>query len=149
MSLEIKNISRASLFFLGIALYWAEGHKRPLMRAGREISWHPISLTNSDPKLVKIFLKFLKNICGIPKNRVRASLRLFKHMDEKESIRYWVKEIGIPEENFEKTYYGISKSSMGRRPFNRLPYGVIQIRISDTRIFHKIMGWIEGIKALV
>lgn len=143
---EIKGLSRDQLFILGVALYWAEGHKRPLVRDGREISWHPISLTNSDPYLVRIFIKFLKEIGGIPIERVKANLRIFQHLNGEEMLRFWVKETGIPPENFSKTYLGISKSSMGKRPFNRLPYGVIQIRISDTNLFHKIMGWIAGVK---
>ena len=36
---------------------------------------------------------------------------------------------------------------MGKRPFNRLPFGVIQVRISNTNLFHKIMGWIEGVRS--
>ncbi|HEY5220845.1 MAG TPA: hypothetical protein VIJ29_01695 [Candidatus Paceibacterota bacterium] len=54
--------------------------------------------------------------------------------------------IGIPKDNFTKTHVGLSRSSMGKRPFDRLPHGVIQIRINSTDLFYKVMGWIEGIK---
>ena len=51
--------------------------------------------------------------------------------------------------NFHKTYYGVSKSSLGKRPFNQLPHGVIQIVVADTILFHRIMGYIEGIKEIM
>jgi len=144
---EIKSISPRDLLMLGLSLYWAEGYKRPIVRNGREVTYHPVSITNSDPKLVKAFLVFLRGVCGAPVSKIRADVRIFQHLNEDMVLRYWSKELGIPRENFRRTYVGTSRSSMGKRPFNRLPYGVIQIRISDTNLFHKIMGWIEGLKA--
>ncbi len=148
-TLEIKDISSKDLFFIGLALYWAEGYKQPIRKNGREVTYHPISLTNSDPNLIKIFLRFLREFCKVPEEKIKIGLRIFKHLNEKEVISFWTKITGIPEKNFQKTYLGISKSSMGKRPYNRLPYGIIQIRINDTNLFHKIMGWIEGIKNFV
>lgn len=143
---EINKISKENLFFIGLALYWAEGYKRSIIKGGREVTYHPISLTNPDVKLVKIFLEFLQKICNVPIEKIKANIRIFKHLNEQEVLNYWIKETGIPKENFTKTYLGISKSSMGKRPFNRLPFGVIQIRIGDTKLFHRIIGWIDGLK---
>ncbi|MDO8466740.1 MAG: helix-turn-helix domain-containing protein [bacterium] len=143
---EIANISIQNLFFIGLALYWAEGYKRPIVRGGREVTYHPISLTNADPVLINVFLAFIKKICKVPVEKIKANLRIFQHMNAEATLKYWVKTTGIPRENFNKTYLGISKSSMGKRPFNRLPYGVLQVRISDTKLFHRIIGWIDGVK---
>ena len=145
-ALEIENFSKKELILLGAALYWAEGYKRPIIRHGREVTYHKVSLTNSDPYLVKCFLRFLRELCCVPEGKIKASIRIFEHHNENELQRYWQKETGIKNENFGKVYNGISKSSMGKRPFNRLPYGVIQIVVADTNLFHKIMGYIEGIK---
>ena len=60
-------------------------------------------------------------------------------------LHIWQKITGLPEKNFGKIYYGISKSSQGKRPFTRLPYGTILIRVNSTNLFHRIMGWIEGL----
>lgn len=143
---EIGNISENDLFFIGLALYWAEGYKRVILKNGVEKTYHPVSMTNSDPELVKVFIRFLKISCKVDPLKIKANLRIFRHLNEKNILDFWVKETGIPESNFDKTYLGISKSSMGKRPFNRLPFGVIQIRINDTQLFHRIMGWIEGLK---
>lgn len=146
---EVDKISKNDLLLLGIALYWAEGYKRVIVRNGRELTHHPVSLTNSDPALVKLFLRFLRECCGVPQGKIKAGIRIFQHQNGDHLLNYWRKETGILPQNFGKIYYGISKSSMHRRSFNRLPYGVIQITVADTQLFHRIMGHIEGIKKFV
>jgi len=143
---EIKNISHQNLLFIGISLYWAEGYKRPIIKNSREATYHPVSLTNSDPELIKIYLRFLREICGVPEGRIKADIRIFEHQNEDYLLNFWSKITGIKKEKFGKVYYGISKSSLNKRPFNRLQYGTIQVRVNDTKLFHRIMGWIEGIK---
>ncbi len=143
---RIGKLSKKELLLLGAALYWAEGYKKPIVRNGKERSYHKISFSNSDPVMVKVFIKFLNESLQIPKGKIKASVRIFEHINEKEALGYWQKSTGLPAENFQKFYYGISKSSMGKRPFNRLPYGTIQIIVGDTKNFHRMMGWIEGIK---
>lgn len=148
-SKEIKSVVGKNLFFLGVALYWAEGHKRPLARNGRVITSHAVSLTNSDPYLAKTFLRFLREICRVPEEKIRADIRIYEHQNERHLLDYWSGATKIRKENFGKIYYGVSKSSAGKRPYNRLPYGTIQIRVNDTNLFNRIMGWIEGIGKFV
>ncbi|HUC31727.1 MAG TPA: hypothetical protein VMR99_03565 [Candidatus Paceibacterota bacterium] len=143
---NIKHLSDRELMILAAALYWAEGYKRPRKVHGRQITWHDVSLTNADPKLVKAFLKCMVRLCGVEITQIRVSLRIFKHINAREAVEYWSKQLEIPKNNFTKTYLGISKSSMGKRPYNRLPYGIVQIRINNGDLFYKIMGWIEGLK---
>lgn len=143
---EIKNLLAHDIFLIGITLYWAEGYKRPTFKNGRELPSHPISLTNADPLLVQMFLRFIREICKVPEEKITADLRIFKHINENEAVMYWSKETRIPPVRFAKVHIFVSQSSKGKKPFNRLPFGVIQIRINDTHLFHKIMGWIEGLK---
>lgn len=146
---EIKPLSQGDLLVMGAALYWAEGYKRLMRRNGKEVTHHALSLTNSDPYLIKAFLLFLRRICKVPEEKIKANLRIYEHQNDHFLQDYWQKETGILPQNFQRIYTGVSRSSMGRRPFNRLPYGVIQIRVADTNLFHRIMGYIEGLKKLV
>lgn len=141
----VKNISQNDLFFLGVALYWAEGYKRVKKVRGREVTSHPVSLTNSDPNLIKIFLRFLREICLVQEGAIKADIRIFEHQNENTLLNFWSDITDIPTYRFGKTYYGVSKSSLGKRPFNILPFGTIQIRVNNTNLFHMIMGWIEGV----
>ena len=106
-----------------------------------------ISFSNTDPVMIKLFLHFLSDILEIPREKIKAVLHIFKHINEQVALRYWREVTNLPKENFYKVQYAISKSSLGKRPYNRLPYGTIQIRVGDTKNFHRIMGSIEGIKS--
>ncbi|OJI06402.1 hypothetical protein BK004_03595 [bacterium CG10_46_32] len=143
---EIKKISKQELLLIGAALYWGEGHKKLITKGGRERTYHSISFSNTDPIMIQVFIQFLKTNLGIPVDKMRVGVRIFQHINEQHALDYWKHITGIPSQNFQKVYYGVSKSSEGKRPFNRLPYGTIQIRVGDTKSFQKIMGWINGIK---
>lgn len=145
---ELQIINTRELWLIGVALYWAEGYKRPVVRNGKIRTHHPVSLANSDPQLVKIFLKFLRKICKVPDKKIHAEIRIFEHMNQNQILNFWQKITGLTKNNFSKVYYGISKSSQGKKPFNRLPYGTISIRVNNTDLFHKIMGWIDGLSKL-
>ncbi len=144
-SQEIKKLSKYDLKLLGVALYWAEGYKRVQIINGRSRTHHPVALSNSDPQLVAIYLRFLREVCGIEDKNIYAEIRIFEHMNRINIFRFWRHLTKLPIKNFRKVYYGISKSSQGKRPFNRLPYGTISIRTNNTHLFHTIMGWIAGV----
>ncbi len=145
---DIKKVSKKELLILGACLYWAEGYKRPIIKNGKTRSYHPVSLSNSDPQLVAVFMKFLREICQVEENRIFAGLRIYQHHNSDQLLQFWSKLTKIPTERFHKFYYGVSKSSLGKRPFNILPYGTIQIRVNSTSLYHKIMGWIEALSKI-
>lgn len=145
---EIGVLSKNELLILGAGLYWGEGYKRAIVKNGKERSYHPVSLSNSDPKLVVVFLKFLREVCKVDESKIHAGLRIYEHQNSEHLLSYWSTLTKIPKERFEKFYYGVSKSSLGKRPFNILPYGTIQVRINNTELYHKIMGWIQGLSKI-
>ena len=79
-------------------------------------------------------------------DHIRADLRIFEHQNEAHLIDYWSKISALPYSNFGKVYRGVSISSQRKKPFNTLPYGTIQIRVTRSALFHRIMGWIEGLQ---
>ncbi len=143
---RIGKITKSDLLLIGAVLYWAEGYKRLKMVRGREVTAHAVSLTNSDPEIVGAFILFLKQILEIPPERIFIAMRLFEHLEEEKAISYWMKVTGLSRLQFTKPTYPVSLSSRGKRPFNRLPYGTVQVIVSDTQIFYRIIGFIEGIK---
>lgn len=138
-SSSIKELTHEELKLIGCSLYWAEGYKRQELGC-------TVSLANSDPKLVAVFMKFLRQVCKVSNSRFRAQLFLYDNIKEEEAKDFWTEVTDIPKTQFQKTQTETSISSKRDRPHNRLPYGTIQIRVSDTDLFHKIMGWTKGIK---
>ena len=104
------------LFLLGIGLYWGEGFKR-----GRQLG-----IVNSDFNLLNIWINWHKTY--IPNINYYGSISAHLDVDEDEAITYWSK-LGIEKSNI-KLYRAIPKSSKGKRPKNRLPFGTLQIRTS-------------------
>lgn len=143
---EIRSLSTNDLLLAGTILYWAEGYKRLKVKNGREITSHVVGLTNSDPTIVSTFVTFLKRILKVPPEKIVIETRLFKHIDEGQAIEYWMGVTGLNKTQFRRPRYDISVASKGIRPINRLPYGTVQVIVSDTKLFYKIMGYIDGIK---
>src|SRR3972149_11 len=54
-SSEIKNINKENLMLIGTILYWAEGSKQKEHNPSKEVIF-----TNSDPKMIRIYLRWLK-----------------------------------------------------------------------------------------
>ncbi|KKS25412.1 MAG: hypothetical protein A2606_00685 [Candidatus Yanofskybacteria bacterium RIFOXYD1_FULL_42_10] len=141
----IKNLSKRDLLIIGAALYWAEGYKKPVIRNGKTITSHIVSLTNSDPDLVCMFIRFLKEICEVPNEKINVWVRYFEHQDPAYLLSFWQKRCNIPYSNFQKTLQTVSISSQRKKSYNSLPFGVVQISVNNTNLYHKIMGLIAGV----
>jgi len=131
---EIKKLSNRDLFLIGITLYWAEG---------RKASGGVVQFSNSDPRTIKIMIKFFMEVCGVSPTKFRGYIHIHPHLDAKKAERYWSLVSGIPLNQFYKTYRKQNKSSKNKK--NSLPFGTFDINICDTNLFLKIKGWINGI----
>ena len=106
---------------------------------------HPVSMTNSDPYLIKIFLRFLREVCKVPEEKISANIRIYEHQNANYLLDFWSKTTGIAPSKLQIFYYKTNNSSQDKGDFYTLPYGTIQIRVNNTELYHKIMGWIEGL----
>lgn len=143
---EIGTLSHRELLLVGAALYWGEGYKKLKVKNGKKRTSHVISMTNSDPAMIRLFIRFLKEVMDVPEDKIYICMRLYPHINESDSRRYWKKITGLNDDNFRKTTFLVSRSSKGKRPYNRLPHGTLQVIVNSTKKFHRLIGWIEGIK---
>ncbi len=135
----VGKLSDRELMLLGAALYWGEGYKN----FGEKVYKH-LAFGNSEPLMIKVFLKFMKKILGIEKNRVKAQVMIYAGMNPQNAIKYWQLLTLIPKENF-RTQLAASRSSQSKRPFNFLPFGTLQLRVYPRQEFFKVKGFIDGI----
>ncbi len=142
----IHALDTYDLLLVGAALYWAEGYKRPKVVDGKPRTHHTVRFVNSDSGMVAIFMRFLRENLGIPEYKIRISMRLYPHINERAARLFWSRIANVKEDRFFKTTYLVSGASKGKRPFNRLPWGTLQIEVCDTERFHYLMGLIEGVK---
>lgn len=138
---HVQNINDRDLMLIGASLYWAEGQKTFNAKQGE----YPfIRFSNSDPQMVILFLKFLKKILAIPKNKIRGEIYIQPNLSPHDSFTYWHSITGISKDNL-KVYKALSQASKGKRPKNLLPYGTIHIRVKGRLQYFKIKGLIDGI----
>ncbi|MDP2926633.1 MAG: hypothetical protein Q8N65_00620 [bacterium] len=135
-SKEIKNLSPKDLKLIGIALYWAEGTKR---------NRNQLRFANSDPMAIKVIMKFFRNICKIPDEKIKAKIHTYPDMDYQKALDFWSETTNLPKTNFYPPQIQISKASKGKRARNTLPYGTLHITAGNTELASKMKGWIQGI----
>jgi transposase len=114
----------------GIMLYWAEGAK----------NGSGINFSNSDPKMIRLFLVFLRRICGINNNRLRVHLYAYSNQNLDKIKNYWQKMTNISLNQFNKPYVRKNNSNKSGR---KLPYGLVQIRYNDKKLLETINFWIN------
>lgn len=109
---EIAPISNSDLFILGVALYWAEGAKEKNYGRGQGIIF-----SNSDPKMVVLFLKWLREIVKIGQERIKFDIYVQEsYKDRVEEIKsYWSHVTGLAGNLFERVYSIIRKAIPTRR----------------------------------
>ena len=135
---DYDSISQRELKLIGIILYLGEGGKTER---------GSVRVANSDPQVIKIMMRFFREICKVQEDRFRGHIHTFSHVDIKKTEKYWSSVTKIPQKQFYKTYTKPSASSLQKR--NKLPFGTFDIYINDTNLFLTITGWIERIKELI
>lgn len=143
---KIPTLTKRDMLIIGTVLYWAEGYKRLQVRDGKERMGHSISFVNSDPAMIKAFLRFLNEILQVSRNEIHLTMRLYPHINEESARRYWMNITKLPSSCFQRTTNMVSIASKGKRPHNRLPYGTLQVAVYDTAKFHHLLGLIEGVQ---
>lgn len=124
------NNHQQRLKLAGVMIYWGEGTK----------SGNSVVLSNSDPNLVKIFLKFLREICEVSNKRLRVVLHYYQYQKEDKLIKYWAKATKIPVGQFCKSFLHDKTGGSYKRVSK---FGTISLRYSDKELLKIINLWIK------
>ena len=128
--LEFSKLKNKNLFVAGVMLYWAEGDNSEKSRVVR--------LTNTDPRMIKLFINFTERVCRVHKNNIKITLILYPDLNENICKNYWSSFLNIPLEQFYKTQF-----INGRHPTKRLVNGICMIKIGGSGLKEKIITWIN------
>lgn len=140
---EIGKINKRDLWLIGITLYWAEGSKQKEHNVSQVVKF-----SNSDPRAIKVFLKWLREICGIPKKDVHFRISLHRNSENKlKKVKInWSKVTGFPLDCFQKIDWKKNKINTKRRNVGQNYFGLLNVYVRKSTNFNrKIDGWIEGI----
>jgi transposase-like protein len=137
-SRDIAKISKHELRLMGLCLYWGEGGKTNQGVA---------RISNSDPKIISIMMRFFREICSVEESKFRGHIHTYSHLNAQLAEEYWSSISKIPKRQFYKTYIKKSVGSQGKR--DKLPYGTFDIYVCNTKLYLQIMGQIEKIKTIL
>jgi hypothetical protein len=116
-------------------LYWAEGDKcRGAVR-----------LANSDPELLRLFARFLRECYSAPDERIRATCNLFAdHLPRQRAIeQFWLETLDLPRSCLCPSVVNVYSKYSQKKRRNKLPYGTCKLVYNDTATVQAIYGAIQ------
>ena len=130
-----KNLSEDEkvLFFLAIGLFLGEGHKN-----GNPTR---VALGNTDPLIIRVFLKFLRDICGVEQNKIRCEINIYDDVDLNVALEYWSRVVELPLSHFSKPIVRQARKGNYKR-FSQ--YGTLTVGVNNARLVSIILGWCEN-----
>jgi len=127
---KFPNFINNPLFVTGLNLYWGEGDSK--------LENGIVRLVNTDCRMVSLFVKFLKNFCEIPQEKILAAMTLYPDLNEEKCKNFWSESIGIPVQQFRKTQF-----IKGKHPTKKVRNGMCTVFIHSRGLKEKIHTWIN------
>jgi hypothetical protein len=134
----VGRMSERDVLMVGLGLYWGEGYKKGNQEFG---------FTNSDPAMIKFYIRWLQTCFGISKSDLilRISINVMHRQRVKEVESYWIRETTIPFTQFTKT--SIIKSVVKKVYKNHGEhFGTLRIKVRcGTKLRRVVLGAIQGL----
>ncbi len=133
----LSNLTEREFLIAGIALYWGEGGKKN----------RRIEFCNSDPRMIKFFIRWLQNCFSVKIEVLRGYIGINGIHLKRENVvkQYWSKLTGIPLSQFRKTYFKKAANKKVYENFNE-HYGTLNVRVAKSAaLYYKVMGLIEAL----
>ncbi|MDO8573574.1 MAG: helix-turn-helix domain-containing protein [Candidatus Daviesbacteria bacterium] len=130
---SLLPMSEKELFLCGLFLYWGEGEKRHGI----------ISISNTDPRVIKFALYWMTNSLKILREKIRINLHLYKDMSIDESTNFWSNILDIPKIQFNKPY--IKKTNREGLTYKSFGHGTCKLYAGSVLLSEKIAMSIKAI----
>ncbi|MBP9836360.1 MAG: helix-turn-helix domain-containing protein [Candidatus Pacebacteria bacterium] len=126
---EYKHYRSNPLFVAGLMLYANVGDKK---------HGNLVRITNNQPELHKIFIKFAIEYLGVQKTNLHFWLLLYPEHDEIKCMKHWSRKINLNVGQFYKNQVVIGRSNK-----QTLHFGVGNTIIGNTLLKKKLIHWVE------
>ncbi len=138
---EVGEVSKRDLWMIGLGLWIGEGSK----------TMEQIRLVNSDPRVVRLFIDWLREICELQDENITIAMHLYPDSDELLSMEYWMNITKLPKEQFRKTQIDRRLDKKIQKS-GKTPHGTLHITVASNnnpekgvRLYRRMMGWISGV----
>jgi len=123
---------------IGPIIWWTEG-TRPRLDSRSNIRINTIDVTNTNPKIIKIFLEFFRKDIKIDENRLKLQLQIHEGDDKLKMENYWSELTKIPKNRFNKTIIRPVGNKIGKS------MGTCKIRYTDKKTLDKIINLLNNL----
>lgn len=127
---EFESLKDNPLFIVGIMLYWAE--------SDNNLSTANTRLSNTDPRMIKMFINFAEQICKVSRENIRIALIIYPDIIESDCKKFWSKFLHIPLNQFYKT-----QVIQGKLRNKKIEQGICMVHIGNTSLKIRIHTWIN------
>jgi transposase-like protein len=123
------------LHLAGCMLYWAEGSRER----------NAVIFTNSDPEMVRIFVRFMRECFAVPDEKFRITCNLFAdHFERQRAIEdFWLDVTALPRRRLNTSIVNVYSKHSKKKRRNKLPHGTCRAVVCDTQILQSIYGAIQ------
>lgn len=135
---DIGKFSKRELWLMGVILYWRNYNLNDVKKG--------VSFSSSDPYLVRLFLKWLKDVGQLSDKEITFDIFVAakgKANSKKiisESIEFWANCVGAHVDNFKHIY------PLRQGP----PHGILRLRVkASSMLARQLSGWIKGIQEIL
>lgn len=123
------SVKEGNLLIAALMLYMGEGTK----------NGPTVDFVNSDIRILRVFIKFLREICVVDERKIRIYLYCFSDQNPQELIDFWSEQLSVDQSQFTKPYI---RTCYGKNT-RRMSHGVVHIRYNDKRLLEKILNLCE------
>ena len=123
---------------IALIIWWCEGTKARRDERVRKSLNKAVEVTNTDPKIIKIFADYLRDDLKVPPKKIKGQLQIHKGDNKKEIEKYWLNIAKIPKEQLNKTIV----RQIGNKPGKNL--GTFKIRVYGSEIFDRLSSLLEN-----
>ncbi len=129
---RIGVLSDREFLLVGVALYASEGSK----------TGNAVGFPNSDPRMILMFLSWLRHFFAIDESRLRIRLYLHDGLDLEAATAFWSELTGIPLTQFRKPYRAKADPSIRK---SKHPMGCPRVDYSCTTTLRTILGLCDAL----
>jgi hypothetical protein len=128
----IGDLSERDLLIAGVALYAGEGSKTP----------GEIRFANSDPRMIVLFLTWLRTFFDVDEARLRLKLYLHQGLDLEAANAHWSALTGIPVAQFRTPYRAAPDPSIRT---SKHPFGCPSVCYGGVHEHRRVMGLVGAL----
>jgi len=137
---DLGQISQRDLLVASISLYWAEGCK----------SGNRFIFINSDPQMIKLICRFLKDVLKISKDRFKATVQINEIHRPRigKILSFWSSLLDLPPEQFGNPYFVKIKPKKVYDNHDSY-YGIMRLGVNKSSdLQYKMSAYIDVLKTM-